>query len=86
MASGGQGPAVNMAEELLETVERLQSRLLDNTEHRKVTVTLIYTYMCVFRTDVFCEMYLLFVAFRNRKRPSTIFKLCVCRRMLDSDI
>lgn len=31
-----------MAEELLETVERLQSRLLDNTEHRKVTVTNLY--------------------------------------------
>lgn len=29
-------PAVNMAEELLEAVEKLQSRLLENQEPRKV--------------------------------------------------
>lgn len=71
MASGGQGPAVNMAEELLETVERLQSRLLDNTEHRKVMVTFFYTYMCVFTTDVFsvCICYLLLLETESDRPP-----------------
>lgn len=71
MASGGRGPAVNMAEELLETVERLQSRLLDNTEHRKVTVTLIYTYMCVFKTDIFlkCICYLMLLETESDRPP-----------------
>lgn len=45
---GDREPAVNMAEELLETVERLQSRLLDNTEPRKVPIKPIYTDFCVF--------------------------------------
>lgn len=34
---GDRVPAVNMAEELLETVDRLQSRLLENPEPRKVS-------------------------------------------------
>ncbi|XP_041867976.1 elongin-A [Melanotaenia boesemani] len=37
---GDRVPAVNMAEELLETVERLQSRILDNPEPRKLMKTL----------------------------------------------
>ncbi|XP_014033029.2 elongin-A [Salmo salar] len=39
-ASGHRAPAVNMAEELLEAVERLQSRLCENLEPRKLQKTL----------------------------------------------
>ncbi|KAK2830716.1 hypothetical protein Q5P01_018647 [Channa striata] len=40
VVSGDRVPAVNMAEELLETVDRLQSRLLENPEPRKLLKTL----------------------------------------------
>lgn len=60
-----------MAEELLETVERLQSRLHDNTEHRKVTVTPIYKHIRVLGQTVFvkCNCYLLLLETESDRPP-----------------
>lgn len=52
---GDRVPAVNMAEQLLETVERLQSRIQDSPEPRKVTADPVRTDGFVFVNNRFDE-------------------------------